>query len=64
MIDHGDGIKSWYAHLDGFNIKEGESVIMGQTIGFVGNTRRSTGPHLHFEIHVHDKTVDPLIYVK
>lgn len=64
IIDHGDGIESWYAHLKAFQVKEGEIVKQGQVVGYVGNTGYSTGPHLHFEIRQNGKSVDPLIYLK
>lgn len=63
IIDHGNGYESWYAHLKGFNVKEGETVKKGQIIGFVGNTGVSTGFHLHFEIHENGKPVNPLSYI-
>jgi len=64
VIDHGNGIESWYAHLKNFNVKMDEVVEKGQTIGYVGNTGYSTSPHLHFEIRFNEKSVDPLSYVK
>ena len=62
-IDHGDGIESLYAHLSEVLVSEGESVNQGQIIGYSGNTGRSTGPHLHFEIRLNGTRVDPLEYV-
>ena len=62
-IDHGDGIESLYAHLSEVLVSEGESVNQGQIIGYTGNTGRSTGPHLHFEIRLNGTRVDPLEYV-
>ena len=64
IIDHGAGYQTWYAHLKGFNIKEGETVQKGQIIGFVGTTGSSTGYHLHFEVHLNGKPVDPMNYIK
>ncbi len=62
-IDHGGGkMVTWYAHLSGFNVQVGDTVHKGDVIGYVGNTGYSTGPHLHYEIHVNGKPVDPLSY--
>ena len=62
-VDHGNGIETKYAHLSRVMVREGARVTRGQTIAAVGNSGISTGPHLHYEIHVHGKVVDPLTYV-
>jgi murein DD-endopeptidase MepM/ murein hydrolase activator NlpD len=62
-IDHGNGIETKYAHLSRVAVRPGQKVTRGQTIAAVGNSGLSTGPHLHYEIHVHGKVVDPLTYV-
>jgi hypothetical protein len=49
VIDHGGGIRTAYAHQSRFGVKAGQSVKAGQTVGYVGSTGASTGPHLHFE---------------
>ncbi len=59
QIDHGNGYSTGYGHLSRFRVDKGEHVSRGQIIGYVGNTGRSTGPHLHYEISVHNKTIDP-----
>ncbi len=59
IVDHGFNHKSLYAHLSGFNVKKGQKVTRGQIIGFVGNTGRSSGAHLHYEVHVNGKRVNP-----
>jgi murein DD-endopeptidase MepM/ murein hydrolase activator NlpD len=50
VIDHGSGWQTLYAHLDSVNVSCGEEVIQGETIGTMGSTGKSTGPHLHFEM--------------
>lgn len=62
VIDHGYGYTTMYAHLNGFNSKKGDWVQRGQVIGFVGNTGKSTAPHLHYEIRKNDKRVNPIYY--
>ncbi|WP_121632439.1 peptidoglycan DD-metalloendopeptidase family protein [Tropicibacter alexandrii] len=63
-IDHGGGVQTRYAHLSRFGDKgqKGTRVAAGEVVGYVGTTGRSTGPHLHFEVRVNDKPVDPLTY--
>lgn len=63
ILRHRFGISTVYAHLSGYNVKPGEPVRRGQVIGFVGNTGRSTGPHLHYEVRVGDMPVNPLRYL-
>jgi murein DD-endopeptidase MepM/ murein hydrolase activator NlpD len=62
-IDHGDGIVTKYAHCSRIVVRVGQRVKRGQVIANVGNTGLSTGPHLHYEIHVNGRVVDPLTYV-
>jgi murein DD-endopeptidase MepM/ murein hydrolase activator NlpD len=59
IVDHGDGIATWYAHCGAFSVKEGDTVKAGDTLGTVGMTGRTTGPHLHFELRVSASAVDP-----
>lgn len=63
VIQHPNGIQSWYLHLQKSGVAKGEQVTKGQTIGRLGNTGRSTGAHLHFEIMKSNQLVDPLNYV-
>jgi len=62
-IDHGDGIITKYAHCSKIVVRPGQKVKRGQTIANVGSTGLSTGPHVHYEIHVNGKVVDPLTFV-
>ena len=60
FIDHGQGIISLYAHMDKINIKPGDTVKQGELIGAVGQTGRSTGPHLHFAVFANKTLIDPI----
>lgn len=53
-------MKTLYAHLNTINVAKGQKVIRGQCIGKTGNTERSTGPHLHFEVIINGTAVDPM----
>ena len=63
ILKHHFGLSTVYAHLSGYNVKPGDPVRRGQIIGFVGNTGRSTGPHLHYEVRIGDMPVNPLRYL-
>lgn len=62
IIDHGFGYQTVYAHMDRFNVREGQKVKRGDIIGFVGSTGLSTAPHLHYEVHVNGTAVNPALY--
>lgn len=62
-IDHGDGYTTVYAHLSVMSVSAGEQVNRGDEIGKVGTSGRSTGPHLHYEVHVHGKPTNPETYL-
>lgn len=64
MVDHGRGIVTMYAHTSAALVKEGQSVMRGDPIAKIGTTGWSTGPHLHFEVRVNGKHVQPLDYIK
>lgn len=63
VINHGNGMQTWYQHLSSMNVTVGQTVARGQVIGNVGTTGISTGPHLHFEVHVNGVPVNPLNYL-
>ena len=58
-LDHGRGFETRYAHLDSIRVAKGQRVERGQPIGLSGNTGRSTAPHLHYEVLVDGRPVDP-----
>ena len=62
-INHGNGISTHYAHMQRLVVKEGQVVNRGDLIGYIGNTGRSTGPHLHYEVRVGGVPVNPLRYI-
>ena len=62
IINHGFGYETWYAHLNDYDVRVGQKVVRGEVIGEVGNTGKSTGPHLHYEVHVKGKVVNPVNY--
>ena len=63
VINHGNGMQTWYQHLSSMSVTVGQTVARGQVIGNVGTTGISTGPHLHFEVHVGGVPVNPLNYL-
>ena len=62
IINHGYGYSTIYAHLDSFNVRSGQKVERGDVIGFVGSTGTSVAPHLHYEIKLNGRNVDPVNY--
>lgn len=63
IVDHGNGIKTRYAHADALLVKTGQTVQKGEKVILVGSSGRSTGPHLHFEVIVNDSPVNPRAYL-
>ncbi len=63
IIDHGNGVQTFYAHFDSCSVSTGDVVKAGDEVGKIGSTGRSTGPHLHFEIKIDGVSVDPLIFL-
>jgi len=62
-IHHGYGVSTKFAHLKNALVKKGQFVSRGETIALVGKTGRTTGPHLHYEVHLNKVAVDPLRYI-
>ncbi len=63
IIEHKHGFLTRYAHLSAFKVQKGAIVKQGQIIGYIGNTGLSTGPHLHYEVHLGTETIDPLQFL-
>ncbi|HTU01970.1 MAG TPA: M23 family metallopeptidase [Candidatus Sulfotelmatobacter sp.] len=63
FINHGHGFATFYAHNSRYAVKEGQAVRRGQIISYVGNSGRTTGPHVHYEVHVNGAIVNPLKYI-
>lgn len=63
MVDHGNGISTLYGHLSGFAVSQGQQVHRGDTLGYVGESGRSTGPHLHYEVRIFNTPVNPHKYM-
>ena len=63
-IKHEFGIETRYAHMSRIRVKKGQKVSRGDRIGDMGNSGRSTGPHVHYEVRVNGKTVNPMTYIK
>lgn len=63
-VDHGNGFATRYGHLSKIDVKVGQSVKIGQTIGEIGSTGRSTGPHLHYETRIDGEAVDPQKFLR
>jgi len=62
-INHGYGLKTMYGHLSKVQVKKGQSVKRGENVALIGNTGRSTGPHLHYEVQLNGVPVNPMNYI-
>lgn len=62
-VDHGNGFVTRYGHMKAFAVKKGQEVERGQILGYVGNTGRSTSPHLHYEVARHGRSQNPWLYI-
>jgi murein DD-endopeptidase MepM/ murein hydrolase activator NlpD len=58
-VDHGNGFATRYGHMSEIDVKVGQQVKLGQSLGKVGTSGRSTGPHLHYETRIDGEAVDP-----
>jgi murein DD-endopeptidase MepM/ murein hydrolase activator NlpD len=63
-LDHGRGIETRYGHLSAFNVRPGDRVKRGQMIGRMGSTGRSTGSHLHYEVRIDGRAVNPIPFMR
>ena len=64
VVDHGQGITTLYGHLSGFGVSAGQVIHRGDTLGYVGISGRSTGPHLHYEVRIFNTPVNPYKYLR
>lgn len=64
VVNHGHGVETLYAHLSSIAVVPGQHVTCGQVIGYVGQSGRATGPHLHYEVRVHNVPVNPYKYMR
>ncbi|MCT4614343.1 MAG: M23 family metallopeptidase [Marinifilaceae bacterium] len=62
VVNHGYNYKTYYAHLNGYNVKKGQKVKRGEVIGYLGNSGVSTGPHLHYEVRLNNRPQNPVQY--
>jgi murein DD-endopeptidase MepM/ murein hydrolase activator NlpD len=64
ILEHGHNLETCYAHMSGFAVMAGQSVVRGQVIGYVGMSGRTTGAHLHYEVRIHNSPVNPYKYLR
>ncbi len=63
ILDHGYGLETWYGHTKKIFVAKGQKVKRGEQVALLGNSGRSTGPHLHYEVRINGTPVDPLSYI-
>ena len=63
-LDHGQGVSTRFGHLSSFGVMAGQSVRRGDIIGYIGQSGRTTGPHLHYEVRIHNTPVNPYKYLR
>ena len=63
VLDHGDGMQTFYSHLGTLEVEPGQQVARGEIIATVGSTGKSTGPHVHFEVRKDGERKDPALFV-
>ncbi len=63
ILDHGNGTETWYAHLNSIDVSAGDVIQKGDVVGKLGETGKTTGPHLHFEVRKEGRAVDPSDYI-
>jgi hypothetical protein len=63
VLDHGNGLRTYYGHLSKIKVASGKRVMRGEVIGLVGSTGYSTGPHLHYEVLDHNRAMNPSSYI-
>ena len=64
VLDHGHDLETVYGHLSAMAVLAGQHVTRGEVIGYVGQSGRATGPHLHYEVRVHSVAVNPYKYLR
>ncbi|WP_415394054.1 M23 family metallopeptidase [Paracoccus sp. SJTW-4] len=64
IVQHPFGLETRYPHLNATRVKVGQTVARGDRVGDMGNSGRSTGPHLHYEVRVNGEAVDPMRYIR
>ena len=64
LLEHGNGISTLFGHLSGFGVVAGQHIHRGDTLGYVGSSGRSTGPHLHYEVRINNTPVNPFKYLR
>lgn len=64
ILEHGHGLSTLYGHLSSFAVVAGQQIHRGDVIGYIGDSGRSTGPHLHYEVRINDVPVNPYKYLR